>query len=328
MSQSGKQDSLIIYMPALNEAKTIQQVIAGLPAEIEGINEIEVLVVDDGSTDDTAALAAAMNATVISHHKNRGLGIAFQTAIDYMLKTNADLLVSIDADGQFDSAKIPDLLRPIQSGEAWMVTGNRFAQDKPKNMPTIKYWGNHLISGMVGRIASLQFQDVSCGFRAYSREAVYHLNLFGSFSYTHEVILNLAFKGVPITEVPIQVTYYPGRKSRIASSVVRYAYRANKIILRTMLDYRPLYFFGNLGFISLLVAVFFVGYMLVHYFATGAFSPYKSFGFIGLGFAVAGFFVLFIGLVADMLNRIRINQDKILYHLKATHRESNPDDES
>lgn len=322
MDSSGKTTSLIIYMPALNEAETIQQVIAGLPAHIDGIGHIEVLVVDDGSTDDTATLARQLDATVISHHTNLGLGIAFQTAMDYMIQTNADLLVSIDADGQFDSSKIPQLLHPILAGKAQMVTGNRFAHAKPNDMPLIKYWGNQLISGMLSRIATLKFQDVSCGFRAYSREAVLQLNLFGSFSYTHEVILNLAFKGIPITEVPIQVTYYPERKSRVASNVFRYAYRASKIILRTMLDYRPLYFFGNLGFFSLLVAVFFVGFMLVHYFATGAFTPYKSFGFIGLGFAVAGFFVLFMGLVADMLNRIRLNQDRILYQLKANQAES------
>lgn len=307
---------LIIYMPAYNEAQTIQQVIQSLPEKIAGISEIEVLVVNDGSEDDTAALARALNATVISHHKNLGLGIAFQNAADYALSANADILISIDADGQFHSKDIPAILAPIQNAEAEMVTGNRFMNGKPENMPWTKYWGNKQVSKILNFLSKSNFQDVSCGFRAYSREALYQLNMFGTYSYTHEVILNLAYKGVPITEVGIDVSYFPERKSRVATSLYKYAYNMGKIILRTMLDYKPLYFFGNLGLLNLFVAMLFIGFMLVNYFISGAFTPYKAFGFIGLGFAVFGTLILFIGLVADMLNRIRMNQDRILYRIK------------
>lgn len=311
-----KDKKLIIYMPALNEAKTIQKVIDSLPNKLEGIDEIEVLVVDDGSEDQTAELALELNAEVISHHQNLGLGIAFQSAVNYMLSTDADILVSIDADGQFNPGDIPALIMPIQTAKAEMVTGNRFMNGKPENMPWTKYWGNKQVSKILNLLLTSNFQDVSCGFRAYSKEALYQLNLFGTYSYTHEVILNLAFKGLPISEVGVEVSYFPERKSRIASSISKYAYNMGKIILRTMLDYKPLYFFGNLGIINIFIAVIFIGYMLIHYFLTGAFTPYKSFGFIGLGFAVFGILVFFIGLVADMLNRIRMNQDKILYRMK------------
>jgi hypothetical protein len=183
-------------------------------------------------------------------------------------------------------------------------------------MARIKYWGNKQISRLIRIVSGQELQDVSCGFRAYSSEALYHLNLFGSFSYTHETILDLVYKGFSVMELPISVKYYPERKSRIVSSISGYAFNTSKIIFRTMLDYKPLRFFGTLGVLNLLIGFVFVGYMLGNYLLSGAFTPYKSFGFIGLGFGVFGLIILFIGLVADMLNRIRINQDRILYTLR------------
>lgn len=188
-------------------------------------------------------------------------------------------------------------------------------------MPRIKYWGNKQVSRLVRIVSGHKFQDVSCGFRAYSSEALQHLNLFGTFSYTHEAILDLVYKGLTVIELPISVKYYPDRKSRIGSSIPRYAINTLKIIFRTMLDYKPLRFFGNLGAINLIVGFGFVGFMLGHYLLTGAFTPYKSFGFIGLGFSVFGLIIIFIGLVADMLNRIRINQERIMYEMRKEQQE-------
>lgn len=316
----------IIYLPAFNEAENIEAVINSLPRKITGINEIEILVVDDGSTDDTAAIAQRENAQVISHHKNRGLGIAFQNAVNFAVDHNADLLVSIDADGQFNPTDIPKLIEPVISGKHHMVTANRFESGKPQNMPRVKYWGNRQVSRIVSLISKVQLSDVSCGFRAYSKEALYHLNLFGAFSYTHEAILNLVFKGLTIAEHPIEVKYFPERKSRVASNLLRYAVNTSKIIFRSMLDYRPLFLFGNLGLACLLVAFLLVGYLMGFYLITGAFTPYKALGFIGLGFGIFGLLILFIGLVADMLNRIRLNQDRILYKMNIESKK-NPTDQ-
>jgi glycosyltransferase involved in cell wall biosynthesis len=306
---------LIIYLPAFNEAENIEGVIKDLPRQLNGVEQIEILVVDDGSTDETAQKAKGLDVTVISHHRNRGLGIAFRTAVKYALKNEADVVISIDADGQFDPDDIPALISPLLGDEYHMVTGNRFNSGRPDHMQWSKYWGNKQVSKIVSMVSGVKFTDVSCGFRAYTREALYHLNLFGAYSYTHEVILNLVFKGLMIAEHPIQVQYFPERKSRIASNLFAYAYNTSKIIFRSMLDYRPLFFFGNLGLLCLLIAFGFVGYLFIFYLFTGAFTPYKSFGFIGLGFGIFGLLILFIGLVADMLNRIRLNQDKILYKL-------------
>ena len=216
---------LIIYMPALNEEEGISDVIKSLPKKIEGIDEIKVLVVDDGSTDDTAKKAKQSDADVVSHNVNKGVGSAFQSAVQYALENEADILVSIDADRQFNSEQIPDIIKPILKNKADMVTGNRFEDGMPKDMPKSKYWGNTQMSRLISIISGQKFRDVSCGFRAYNREALLRLNLFGAFTYTQETILDMVFKGLRIVEFPVDVIYFKDRKSRVAGSIVKYAFR-------------------------------------------------------------------------------------------------------
>ena len=307
---------LIIYMPALNEEEGISDVIKSLPKKIEGIDEIKVLVVDDGSTDDTAKKAKQSDADVVSHNVNKGVGSAFQSAVQYALENEADILVSIDADRQFNSEQIPEIIQPILKDKADMVTGNRFEDGMPKDMPKSKYWGNTQMSRLISIISGQKFRDVSCGFRAYNREALLRLNLFGAFTYTQETILDMVFKGLRIVEFPVDVIYFKDRKSRVAGSIVKYAFRTSQIILTTLKDYKPMLFFGGMGGISMSIGLLFEIFLFVHYLISGAFSPYKSFGFIGLGFLIFGLLLLVVGLLADMFNRVRINQERILYELK------------
>jgi glycosyltransferase involved in cell wall biosynthesis len=307
---------LIIYMPALNEAGSIEVVIAQLPSTLTGVDEIQFLVVDDGSTDETVSLARRAEAWVVSHGRNLGVGAAFQSAAQFALENDADILVGIDADGQFDSTEIPALIRPIAAGDADMVVGNRFASGMPVFMPRMKYWGNQRMSWLIHYVSGQKFHDVSCGFRAYGREALLRLNNFGDFTYTHETILSLAFQRLRVLEVPIRVRYDPLRKSRVAGSLIRYAIQTSKIILRVLLDYRPMRVFGTLGGLLVFVGFLLEAFLMGNYLFTGAFTPYKSVGFIGLGFFIFGMLVLIIALVADMLNRLRLTQDRLLYELK------------
>lgn len=307
---------LIIYMPALNEEMQIQIVINNLPQDFEGIDVVQYLVVDDGSTDETVTLAKAAGACVISHGRNLGVGAAFQTAVQFALENDADILASIDADGQFDSSEIPALIQPIIDKKAEMVMGNRFGLGMPKNMPPLKYWGNQRISELINYVAGEKFQDVSCGFRAYSREALFRLNNFADFTYTHETILALLYQKLQVSEISIKVKYDPDRKSRVAGSVIRYAAQTSKIILRVLLDYRPMRIFGTLAGLFILTGFLFILALFGYYFFIGSFTPYKSLGFIGLGLVIFGMLVLLIALISDMLNRIRINQNKLLYELK------------
>jgi len=307
---------LIIYIPAFNEEESIQKVIANLPKKIEGIDSIHTLVIDDGSIDKTSAIAIASGAQVVKHYQNRGVGAAFHSALLFSLENDADILVSIDADGQFDPSEIPTLIQPIASGAADMVIGNRFSKGKPEFMPSVKYWGNKKVAQLIGNVCGTTFQDVSCGFRAYNREALLHLNLFGLFTYTHETIFSLVFQGLNVLEKPISIQYYPDRKSKVAQSILHYTFQTSKIIFRVVLDYQPIRFFGAIGSIFTLLGFGFEAYLMIHYLINGVFTPYKSYGFIGLGLIVFGFLVFIIALIADMLNRSRRNQDNILYQLR------------
>ena len=307
---------LIIYMPALNEEEGISEVIKSLPKEVEGIDEIKILVVDDGSTDDTAKKAKESDADVVSHNMNRGVGSAFQSAVQYALENDADILVSIDADRQFNSEQIPEIIQPILKDKADMVTGNRFENGMPKDMPKSKYWGNTQMSRLISLITAQKFRDVSCGFRAYNREALLRLNLFGAFTYTQETILDMVFKGLRVVEFPVDVKYFKERKSRVAGNIVKYAFRTSQIILTTLKDYKPMLFFGGIGGICLVVGLILEIFLGIYFLITGDFSPYKFVGFTGFGFLIFGLLLVVVGLLADMFNRVRVNQERILYELK------------
>jgi len=316
MANNSQDLSLLIYIPALNEEKTIHDVIKKLPQKIEGVGKISCLVIDDGSKDRTAEIAKEAGVVVLSHSKNFGLGIAFRNAVRYSLENDFDILVGIDADNQFDPAEIPRLITDIIDEKASMVIGNRFNRGRPKNMPIIKYWGNFMVATLLNFFSDEKLRDVSCGYRAYSREVLLHMNLFGIFSYTHESILSIKLKGLNIKEYPIKVTYFEGRRSRLATSILNYFVQSSIIIFRVLLDFKPIMVFGLPGLLSILISVIFGVYLLLHFFNTGAYTPYKAYGFFSLGFAIIGFLLLLIGLLADMVNRIRLNQEKMIYQLK------------
>lgn len=307
---------LTIYMPALNEAEGIGDVIRSLPKEIEGIDEVKILVVDDGSTDDTAKIAKESGADVVSHGFNKGVGSAFQSAVQYSLENGVDILVSIDADRQFNSDQIPHIIKPILNKEADMVTGNRFANGIPENMPKSKYWGNEQMSKLISLISGQRFRDVSCGFRAYNREALLRLNLFGAFTYTQESILDMVFKGLRVVEFPVDVIYFKERKSRVAGSIVKYAFRTSNIILSTLRDYKPMVFFGGMGGVLISIGLLMEIFLGIFFLISGNFTPFKFVGFMGFGFLVFGLLLIIVGLLANMFNRVRVNQEKILYELK------------
>lgn len=309
---------LCIMMPALNEEATIADVIGRIPREIPEITEISVVVIDDGSVDGTKRLAEEAGARVIRHGRTRGVGAAFQAGLAEALKWDADFMVSMDSDGQFDPAHIPLLLQPLLNNEAGFVTASRFKEKElvPK-MPLIKYWGNRFMSAVVSLLAGRKFYDVSCGFRAFSRDTLQQLNLFGHFTYTQETVLELSYKGVSIVEVPVPIrgTRQHGN-SRMASNLFRYGWNTSKIIFRSVRDYRPMLVFGLIAGTLLTVALGHFIFLLYVYLSTGAFTPHKWAGFTGAFLTSMAFLVFITGLVADMLTHMRINQERMLYLLK------------
>ncbi len=309
-------------MPALNEGSTIKKVIESLPKSLDGINSIDVLVVDDGSSDHTVNEAASAGASVISHRVNKGVGAAFATAVSYAIKEKYDALVSIDADGQFNSSEIANVIAPVRLKKSDFVLGTRFENGRPKHMSLVKFYGNKLVNFIISRLSGNHINDASCGFRAYSREALLQLNLHGSFTYTHETILDLLNKNLLLEQIPIEVSYFPDRKSRVASSILKYGIRTSRIIFKSFKDYAPFYFFLYLGLFFLIIGIVMGSFVLYHWMLNGMISPYKSFGIIALGLVGIFFIFLLLALVADMLSRIRINQERILYLLKSRNDES------
>lgn len=304
---------IVVYMPALNEAASIAEVIRLVPKEIKGFDEVVVLVVDDGSVDATKSIALEAGAQVISHNQNKGLGNAFITAVDYCLKNKADCMVSIDSDGQFDVGQIKEIIEPITLKQADFVIGNRFVTGKPSNMPKLKYWGNQRISNIVSFVCRQKIHDASCGFRAYNRDCLLNINLNGSFTYTHEVILDLLNKNYSVAQIPVEVKYFENRVSRIANNLIRYAFRTSIIIFRCLKDYKPLQFFLAISGFVFLVSIMLGGFVTWNWYNTGMISPYKSLGFISLALSGMALMIAILAFVADFLNRIRENQEKILF---------------
>ncbi len=304
---------ITVIIPALNEERKIGEVVAGILPSVDG-----VIVIDDGSSDRTAEVAREAGAVVVSHGRNRGVGAAFMTGRKAALATDADIIVNIDGDGQFDTGDIEKLVDPIVNGKAEFVTASRFKDPtKYPEMTRVKFFGNRLMSWMISRMTGRKFYDVSCGFRAYSREALQRLNLFGDFTYTQESFLDLAFKGVPIVEVPVDVrgTREFG-KSRVASNLFKYGWQTFKIIVRTLRDFRPLKLFswiaGALFIVGLGPSVF----LAWHYITSGRFSPHKWAGFLAGFLILLASLSLVLGFILEMFARMRMNQEEILARLR------------
>ncbi len=309
---------LVVLVPCLDEERTVAEVVSGVPRELPGVGSVEVVVLDDGSSDATAECARQAGARVVSHRVNLGLGRTFRDGVKQALALGADLVVNIYGDGQFNPADIANLVAPIVNGEAHMVTASRFLQrELVPEMPAIKRWGNRWVARIVWLLSGRRFRDVSCGFRAFSREALLRMNLFGSFTYTQETFLDLIFKGLEIVELPVRVEGVRRfGASRVASSIPRYAFRSLQIMLRAFISYRPFSFFSILAGLFLAIGFSLLGFLLVHYLDSGSVSPHIWPGFVGGSFCVLGTSTLVIALVGDMLVRQRLNQEEVLYYMK------------
>lgn len=313
---------LIVFSICKDEAETIGQVLDGVPKKIKGVKKVEKLVISDGSTDDTVKVAKKHGAKVYEGKEQKHLAYRFQQAADWALAEGADLAVGIDGDLQFNPADIPTMLRPILEENYDFVAADRFTDyrtgesRRPKNMPAGKYYGNKLGSWVVSKIARKRFRDVTCGFRAYNRRALLAININSNYTYTQESFQLLAMKRMNIASVPVEVAYYPERKSRVVTSLWKFIFGSAINIMRAFRDFAPLRFFVLAGAVPLVLGLAMGGFTFVHWLVSGSFSPYIFLGVTGLYLVTIGVLLWALGLVADMLGRIVKNQEKIIERQK------------
>jgi glycosyltransferase involved in cell wall biosynthesis len=313
---------LVIFSICKDEEQTIGELLDRMPRQLDGIDEIETLVISDGSFDKTAEIAREHGASVIEGKSQRRLAARFSEAIEYALEHNADIAVNIDGDLQFSPEDIPKMVRPIIEDDYNFVAADRFTDPetglriRPENMPRNKYYANRVGTWIVSNLTRQKFRDVTCGFRAYDRDAMIALNINSQYTYTQESFQLLALKRMNISAVPVTVQYFPGRKSRVVTSFFGFMANSAVNILRAYRDFAPLRFFGFIGFINFVLGFFSLGFVYVHWLNTHQVSPYKSIGFLGLFFMGMCIIFWITALLADMFDRILNNQEKILERLK------------
>lgn len=314
---------LVVFSICKNEEQTIGELIDRLPTTIDGIDELDVIVLSDGSTDQTAQVAREHGAIVIEGRTQRRLAFRFQEAIDLALQRGADIAVNIDGDLQFRPEDVPLFVAPIIAGDADFVAADRFTDPatgqrrRPDNMPLGKFYANRLGARIVGSLSGERFADVTCGFRSYNRRAMLALNINSKYTYTQESFQLLAYNRLDIISLPVDVTYFQGRKSRVVTNFWQFLANSAVNILRAFRDFAPLRFFAMLGIPPFVVGLTSTAFVGTHWLRTDKTSPYTSLGILGVYLFSLGLLIFVVGLLADMLGRSSRNQEKILSELKA-----------
>jgi glycosyltransferase involved in cell wall biosynthesis len=307
---------LIIQIPCLNEAKTLPATLAGMPKTLPGVQCIETLVVDDGSTDSTVDVAKELGVDhIIQHTRNLGLARAFATGLEASLRLGADIIVNTDGDNQYPASAISDLVAPVVNGEADIVIANRQIQDVPHFSPTKKFlqW---MGSWLVRTVSGTEVPDAPSGFRAYSREAALRLNILTRYSYTLETIIQAGKFGMRIVSVPIE-TNAPTRPSRLQRSIWHFIKAQASTILLLYAFYEPLRTFGYLAAPFLLAGIILLARFGILYLigesGIGRFAQSVS---IGVGLFLVGVIILLFGIQADIASKHRQLTQEMLYRLK------------
>lgn len=309
---------LIINIPAYNEESVISDTIRNMPRQYRDIDEVLIQVVDDGSSDRTADVAKEAGAHfVLRHGINRRLGAMFATASENALREGADIMVNIDADGQFDAQEIQKLIDPIIGNQADMVVGDRFSESSAKNIPWMKDLFNRLGASLVGSFLNVKTADLTCGFRAHSRETLLRLNNPTGFTYTQETIIDAIGKNLRVLWVPVQVTYFADRESKIVKSVYSFVNNSARIIIKAVRDVRPMKFFGIPGLILITLALISLFVFLLQYFSHGLkVTPYLNYLLFSSVTFLIGMQLLIFAFIADMIKTSRRITEDLAYTIK------------
>jgi glycosyltransferase involved in cell wall biosynthesis len=294
---------LIIQIPCFNEEGTLAETLGALPRTLPGIDLIETLVIDDGSTDATAEVARESGATYLLRFPvNLGLARAFSAGLDACLKLGADVIVNTDADHQYPGSEVARLVAPILAGEVDMVIGDR-APHESRHFSPWKRFLQRLGSWAVRQLSGTNIPDATSGFRAFSRRAALRLNVFTRFTYTLETIIQAGKKHIPIGHVRI-ATNPERRPSRLFSTMGMYLRRSISTMIRIYALYEPLRVFWRLGGFCLAVGAVIGGRFVYYYFVDGGAGHIQSL-ILAAVLLIVGFQTMLIGLVADLIGSSR-----------------------
>ena len=308
---------LVIQIPCWNEEHTIADTINSLPKHIEGIDSIEVIVIDDGSVDQTVAAAKNAGASeVICLPRHRGLAVAFSAGVDAAINHDADILVNTDADLQYPSSCIVDIVKPIIHGKADIVVGDRLSH-KPRPFSPIKMFLERLGSWIIRIFSGTKIKDAASGFRALNRDAMHSMVIHDEFSYTLETLLLAGAKRLRVANVTIPINA-PRRKSRLFNSIPQYIIRSITTITRIYLMYHPLKFFVGIGMICMFAALL-IGIRFLYLYVIGEGGGHIQSLILLAVLTGMGFQCIILGLLADivaanrrLLEQIRLKQLKKL----------------
>lgn len=306
---------LVIQIPCYNEEDTLPVTLSELPREVEGVDEVEWLVVDDGSDDRTAEVAREHGVDhVVRLTRNQGLARAFVRGLEASLSAGADVVVNTDADNQYDADDIPKLIRPVLEGEADIVVGERPIGDM-EHFSRLKKLLQRFGSWVVRVVSGTDVADAPSGFRAMSRDAARRLKVFSEYTYTLETIIQAGHKGMAVTSVPVR-TNVRLRPSRLMRSLPAYLRRQVLTILRIFVTYRPFFFFATLGLL-VFGAGLLISLRFLYFFVTGDGSGHVQSLILSALLMGSGFFLGLVGLLADLIS---VNR-KLLEDLDARLRE-------
>ena len=292
---------LIVQIPCYNEEETLAQTVADIPRTIEGVSEVEILVIDDGSADRTVEVAHAAGVDhVIQNNINRGLARTFREGLDACLRLGADIIVNTDGDNQYAGQDIPKLIKPILDGKADLVIGDRQIAKIPHFSPLKKFF-QRFGSSIVRRLSGgLRVPDVVSGFRAISREGAFSINIISSFSYTIEMLIQAGKKRMSVVSVPVR-TNKVERTSRLFESIPTFIVKSGTTMLRMFAMFKPLQIFFIIGSAFTIIGAIPLLRFLIFYFSGDSAGHIQSL-VLGGAFVVIGFITFLIGLVADLIN--------------------------
>lgn len=291
---------LIVSIPAFNEQKTIKKVIGSIPKQIKGIDQIEILVWDDGSTDNTAAAAKQAGADYIFSNKaNLGLAKTFHNIIAKAIELEADVLVNTDADNQYDQSQITELIAPIINGDADLVNGNRQVAALT-HMPAAKKYGNIIGSWVIRLLTGCELMDASSGFRAYSKRCLGNFYLTSDHTYTHETIIQAVNNDMVISEVPVAFSKREG-ESRLISGVIDHIKKSASTIVRTILKYKAFKVFVSAGVVMMLIGGL-GGVRFLYFFLQGNGTGHIQSLILSSILINLGFTTIAMGVLADLIS--------------------------